>query len=203
MEAWAGCDDASDPPDHRIVCPWFEFFFNSEGLPRRQLCVIYNSISCNATFFHDFEWIWRFSKVPNKGALRRSQGLGVFLSVWSSNWISKSRLFQPFFEQTGKRHGFAVVIMASLSVAILALSAHEQDVRKRAALFTLAHYYKSRSNRQNASIRRAKRMRVVQQILFWFIRRDIPDGLYANFQSLIQLLIQRAPEHKFRAAFRL
>ena len=100
-------------------------------------------------------------------------------------------------------NGFAAVIMASLHVAILALSAHEQDVRKRAALFTLAHYYKSRSNRQNASIRRAKRMRVVQQILFWFIRRDIPDGLYANFQSLIQLLIQRAPEHKFRAAFRL
>ena len=31
--------------------------------------------------------------------------------------------------------------MASLSVAILALSAHEQDVRKRAALLTLAHYY--------------------------------------------------------------
>ena len=97
-------------------------------------------------------------------------------------------------------NGFAAVIMASLHVAILALSAHEQDVRKRAALFTLAHYYKSRSNRQNASIRRAKRMRVVQQILFWFIRRDIPDGLYENFQSLIQLLIQRAPEHKFRAA---
>ena len=68
-------------------------------------------------------------------------------------------------------NGFAAVIMALLHVAILAFSAHEQDVRKRAALFTLAHYYKLRSNRQNASIRRAKRMRVVQQILCWFIRQ--------------------------------
>jgi hypothetical protein len=34
------------------------------------------------------------------------------------------------------------IVMASLHMAILALSIHEQDVQKRSALFTLAHYYK-------------------------------------------------------------
>ena len=81
-------------------------------------------------------------------------------------------------------------VMASLHTAVLALSIHEQDVQKSSALFTLAHYYKLRSNRQSASIRRVKRIRVVQQLLCWFIRRDIPDGLYENFQSLIALLLE-------------
>jgi hypothetical protein len=67
----------------------------------------------------------------------------------------------------------------------------------------LAHFYKLRSSRRSASIRRVKRIRAVQQIICWFIRRDIPDGLYENFISLIELLINRAEEYKFRAAFRL
>ena len=109
--------------------------------------------------FHAFEWICRFSKVPK-------QCLGVFLSVLSSKWISNTdcstvtpRLTASrFSNKPVKVNGFAVATMASLYVAILALSAHEQDIRKRAALFTLAHYYKLRSNRQYASIRRATRL---------------------------------------------
>ncbi len=46
--------------------------------------------------------------------------------------------------------------MASLHVALLALSIHEIDAQKRAAMYMLAHYYKSRSSWQRASIRRAK-----------------------------------------------
>ena len=75
-------------------------------------------------------------------------------------------------------------------------------VRKRAAMSMLAHYEKLRSSWQSASIRIAK-IRVVQQILCWFIRRYIPDGLCKNFESLIALFHERAPCYNFWAAFRL
>ena len=52
-------------------------------------------------------------------------------------------------------------------------------------------------------LRRVKRIRVMQQILCWFIRRDISDGLYENFRSLIALWLEKTPDHIFRAAFRL
>ncbi len=82
--------------------------------------------------------------------------------------------------------------MASLHVTLLALSIHERDARKRATRYMLDHYYISWSSRQSDSIRRAKRKRVVQQIL-----------LYQNFLSLIALLHGRAPGRKLRSAHRI
>ena len=91
--------------------------------------------------------------------------------------------------------------MASLHFAILAVSVQKRDVQKRAALCMLDHYNKISSNRRSASIRRAKRTKVVQQILF--IRRNNPDGLYENFLSLIDWIIGNRAKYNIRAAFSL
>jgi hypothetical protein len=91
-------------------------------------------LQIHATFFFVFEWICLFLKVPNEGCFSTKSGPWRFSLSCTKKLLSQSRLFhghglqpllknrQPIVSQTNWQFG-----MASLHVALLALSIHERD----------------------------------------------------------------------------
>jgi hypothetical protein len=86
---------------------------------------------------------------------------------------------------------------------VLALALREDDRNTRIALCAMANYCRINISRRASAQIKTRRKAMLMNLLLWYSQRTIPDGLYEDHESLIELLIRKANPDKFRAAFRV
>jgi hypothetical protein len=86
---------------------------------------------------------------------------------------------------------------------VLALVLREDDRNTRIALCAMANYCRINISRRASAQIKTRRKAMLMNLLLWYSQRTIPDGLYEDHESLIELLIRKANPDKFRAAFRV
>lgn len=86
---------------------------------------------------------------------------------------------------------------------VLALALREDDRRKRLALCAFANFCKINFSRRASAQLRSRQNAMLMHLMAWYKQRTSPDGLYDQYESVIQLYIRKASPEKFRAAFRV